>query len=286
MYTQVAEKWLAQHAELTSVQKQFLEKALAFYQQLATEESTDPTVLFETAKAEQRVGELQNNLGKYAEAETAYRRAIELFGQLARTAQDAAQYNQALAKSHRSLGSLLSSTGRLPESEEQQRLAVSLCQALATQFPENPQYQSDLAKSHDGLGGVLASHGASRPGATGVLPEHCSVGVTADPRPADRDLKYQLAISQANLASELETISLTETEAIYRSVASRAAELMADDPANAEYRNFHASVLGHLAGSCRHSDALPRRRPSCDKRWRSKSNSCAISLRCPCIESN
>ena len=42
MYTQVAEKWLAQQAELTLVQKQFLEKALAFYQRLATEESARP----------------------------------------------------------------------------------------------------------------------------------------------------------------------------------------------------------------------------------------------------
>jgi hypothetical protein len=64
MYTQVAEKWLAQQAELTQVQKQFLEKALAFYQRLTTEETADPTVLFETAKAQQRVGEIQHKLGK------------------------------------------------------------------------------------------------------------------------------------------------------------------------------------------------------------------------------
>ncbi len=56
MYTQVAEKWFAQQAELTLVQKQFLEKALAFYQQLATEQSDDPTVRFETAMAQQRAG--------------------------------------------------------------------------------------------------------------------------------------------------------------------------------------------------------------------------------------
>ena len=98
MYTQVAEKWLAQQAELTLVQKQFLEKALAFYQRLATEESADPAVLFETAKAQQRVGEIQNKLGKHAEAEAAYRRAIELFAQLPRETQDSAKYNQSLAK--------------------------------------------------------------------------------------------------------------------------------------------------------------------------------------------
>ncbi len=62
MYTQVAEKWLAQQAELTVVQKQFLEKSLAFYQRLATEEGADPEVLFEAAIAELRVGNIQNKL--------------------------------------------------------------------------------------------------------------------------------------------------------------------------------------------------------------------------------
>ena len=104
MYTQVAEKWLAQQAELTQVQKQFLEKALAFYQRLATEQSDDPAVLFETANAQQRVGEIQNKLGKHAEAEAAYRRAIELFVQLPRETQDPSKSDPGLAKTRRSLG--------------------------------------------------------------------------------------------------------------------------------------------------------------------------------------
>ena len=78
MYTQLAEKWLAQQAELTPVQKQFLEKALAFYQRLATEESADPAVRFETAKAQQRVGEIQRKLGQHKEAEATFRQAREL----------------------------------------------------------------------------------------------------------------------------------------------------------------------------------------------------------------
>ncbi len=126
MYTQVAEKWLAQQAELTLVQKQFLEKALAFYQQLATEESADPAVVFETAKAQQRVGEIQNKLGKHAEAYTAYRRAIELFAQLASGTQDAAKYNQALARAHDRLGRLLLFTGWAPEARWYHEQAVAL----------------------------------------------------------------------------------------------------------------------------------------------------------------
>ena len=75
MYTQVAEKWLAQQAEMMPLQRQFLEKALAFYQRLSTEIGAEPAVRFETANAEQRVGEIQQKLGRHAESEAAYRRA-------------------------------------------------------------------------------------------------------------------------------------------------------------------------------------------------------------------
>ena len=203
MYTQVAEKWLAQQAELTSVQKQFLEKALAFYQRLATEESADPAVLFETAKAEQRVGEIQNKLGKHAEAEAAYRRAIELFAQLAREAQDAAKYNQALAKTRRSLGSLLFLTGRPQEAEQEQRLAVTLCQALAAQFPDDSQYQLDLAKSHDGLGRDPERNWKVRPRRGRLFARAWPLFESLLTRsPDDHDLKYQLAISQVTPGPE------------------------------------------------------------------------------------
>ena len=44
MYTQVAEKWLAQQPRLELVQREFLLKALAFYQEFARVRSSDPEV--------------------------------------------------------------------------------------------------------------------------------------------------------------------------------------------------------------------------------------------------
>ena len=108
MYTQVAEKWLAQQAELTVVQKEFLEKALAFYQRLSTEQSDDPAVRFETAKAQQREGEIRSKLGQHTEAEAAFRRAVELFEQLSRETRDPATCNQALAGTMIGLATILS----------------------------------------------------------------------------------------------------------------------------------------------------------------------------------
>ena len=152
MYTQLAEKWLAQQAELTQVQKQFLEKALAFYQRLATEESADPDGLVRGGQGRATCRRDPEQTGKHAEAEAAYRRAIELFEQLRVRAQEPAKYNRELARTRSGLGGLLLHTGRPPEAEQEQRLAFTLCQALATQFPDDTQYQLDLARSHDDWG--------------------------------------------------------------------------------------------------------------------------------------
>ena len=145
-----AEKWLAQQAELTSVQKQFSEKALAFYQRLATEESTDPAVLFETAQAEQRVGELQRKLGEATEAEAAYRRAMNCSGSwLAR--RRTGPCNQALAQTHRSLGWLLSSRADSPR-QSSNNVSRSHCARLWSPVPRRLPVPIEPRQEPRGLG--------------------------------------------------------------------------------------------------------------------------------------
>jgi serine/threonine-protein kinase len=62
MYLQVAEKWLADQAQLTEVQQEFLRKALQFYEQFAREEGDEPEVRWDTAKAYDRVARIQQKL--------------------------------------------------------------------------------------------------------------------------------------------------------------------------------------------------------------------------------
>src|SRR4029079_2836180 len=78
MYTQVAEKWLANQPQMEPVQREFLEKALRFYREFAQQGGgTEPEVRLETARAYRRVGDIQFRLGATAEAETAFRAAID-----------------------------------------------------------------------------------------------------------------------------------------------------------------------------------------------------------------
>src|SRR5260370_32131318 len=51
MYTQVAEKWLAQESRMEPVQREFLVKALEFYEQFAQPAGSSAEVRLEAGKA-------------------------------------------------------------------------------------------------------------------------------------------------------------------------------------------------------------------------------------------
>ena len=55
MYTQVAEKWLAGQPRLQPLQREFLEKALRYYQDFARDDAADPEARLATGRAYLRV---------------------------------------------------------------------------------------------------------------------------------------------------------------------------------------------------------------------------------------
>src|SRR5262249_8729067 len=98
MYTQVAEKWLANQPQMESVQREFLEKALRFYQEFAEQDGgTEPAVRLETARAYGRVAEIQQNIGASAQAEAPFRKAIEQLRGLAEEFPGSPEHRQELA---------------------------------------------------------------------------------------------------------------------------------------------------------------------------------------------
>ena len=64
MYTQVAEKWLAQEPQMEPLQREFLLKALAFYERFARPDGASAEVRREAGKAARRVGEIQPEAGR------------------------------------------------------------------------------------------------------------------------------------------------------------------------------------------------------------------------------
>jgi tetratricopeptide (TPR) repeat protein len=76
MYTGVAEKWLAQESHMEPVQRDFLIKALHFYEKFAKVEDAPPEVRLQAAVASLRVGAIQARLGDSAAADAAFRDCI------------------------------------------------------------------------------------------------------------------------------------------------------------------------------------------------------------------
>ena len=77
MYTGVAEKWLAQESHMEPVQRDFLVKALEFYEQVATPDGSSREVRLEAAKSARRVGSIQSKFGNNKAADPAFRSSIE-----------------------------------------------------------------------------------------------------------------------------------------------------------------------------------------------------------------
>lgn len=77
MYTQFAERWLSEVGNASQTQREFLQKAMDFYETTATQVANDPFLNVERLKARERVCEIQIKLGQHQEAEQGLTHLIE-----------------------------------------------------------------------------------------------------------------------------------------------------------------------------------------------------------------
>jgi serine/threonine protein kinase/Tfp pilus assembly protein PilF len=93
--------------QLDPLQKDFLEKALAYYEQFTIRATRDPAVRLEQGRAYQQMGDMQRKLGHYSESEQAYGKALAILGPLSSTNPVAFEAAQALARTRTLLADLL-----------------------------------------------------------------------------------------------------------------------------------------------------------------------------------
>ena len=103
MYSKVADQWLEDR--LDPLQREFLGKALAYYEGFTRQDSSDPTVRQERGRASLRMGDVLRKLGRHDEAERAYRQSIAILEPLAREP-SVAGYRRHLASALTRLGGL------------------------------------------------------------------------------------------------------------------------------------------------------------------------------------
>jgi serine/threonine protein kinase len=131
MYSKVAERWLADEPEMEELQREFLLKALTFYEEFTKEQGTDWSVRTARAAAYDRVGHLQLKLGRVNAADEAFSQALTLFRQLAEEfpTQPAARSN--LASCYCSMGAARHTGLQYEEAERLYRQAILLQEKLA-----------------------------------------------------------------------------------------------------------------------------------------------------------
>ena len=153
MYTEVAEKWLEDH--LDPVQKEFLEKALAYYETFAGQATADPAVRQERGRAYQRMGDILHKLGRNPEAEKAHRRAIEALDGLAADVPEDTEPRHHAAAARVGLGVLLAERGDNDEADALFRMALATLEPLGSPADAPSATRLDLARANKGLADLL-----------------------------------------------------------------------------------------------------------------------------------
>ena len=254
MYTEVAQKWLDSQTGLEPVQRDFLEKALRFYDSFSREQGTDPAVRQATARAYRRVGDIRLRLGRHAEAETAYDQAQSLLGPLALAAPDREDLLREQADILNNLGVLRAKLGRVSEAETAYRRAVTLKEQLAARHPDNLEPRQSVVGSLGNLATLLAS--------TGRMPEavaeirralaiqeelvHGAPGEKAKWKPSATGLN-RLGVLYNNLGRMLKMQGHhAEAESEFRRAVSSLEQAVAVDPRVTQYERDLAMSLNGL----------------------------------------
>src|SRR5262249_48443682 len=186
---------------LEIVRRELLEDALQFFQGFLEEKGEEPSVRREAALAYRRMGDIYNMLGKQAEAEVAYRKALDLQEHLATDVPGAPDYRRDLAASHTNLGIMLEATRKTREAEQSYRRALDLRRQLAADFPTRPDSRRDLAAAHINLAVLLRLQGRSQDAEESYREAVSILEQLVVEFPRDPDYRFSLSIAHAGLGN-------------------------------------------------------------------------------------
>ncbi len=248
MYTQVAERWLAHEPQMTPVQREFLEKALSFYEQFAKLNGTDPELRYQIGQAHWRVAHICNSLEQFPKSEEACREAIAVFKGLAADFPEEPRYRHELGVCHIDLAWVLGDTGYLHESEAAHREAVAIFSELARSFPASGTYRLSLGRSLNALGNRFGDLQRRDDAETAYRRSLGILDKLVEDFPGEFEYRRQRLCALHSLAVEL------RDEQRVREVAAYCEELAAEFPNVPSHRAWLADTYTHLAVMCRSSD--------------------------------
>jgi serine/threonine protein kinase/Tfp pilus assembly protein PilF len=250
MFTRVAEEWLSQQSQTEPIQREFLENALKFYQQLVLEEDSDPEARKGAAQAYLRIGKLQERLGLPG-AEQSFRQALALSETLVREAPTNTSFRKVLAAIHNDSGINLAIEGRRIEAEREYRQAIEIQKTLLAESPQSRFCRRELARSYTNLGNLLREQLGRPAQAEDAHRESVTIrkGLVAE-QPDDARTLKELGASLHNLSRTRESAGdLVEARQLLQEAVENqqaALKLKPREPVSRHYLRNHMSSLANV----------------------------------------
>ena len=158
MYSGIAAEWITSDTTLSRTQADFLRKALAVYEGIASEPTQPGQPGAETASAYLKIARIHERLDQPEQQRDAAKRAVEGYRQLVQQHQQP-QDELELAESRHQLSRALVSLGWYEESLDAIQQARPGLQSWATKQPDEPAFQETLALHDLDRAGVLCRLG-------------------------------------------------------------------------------------------------------------------------------
>jgi tetratricopeptide (TPR) repeat protein/predicted Ser/Thr protein kinase len=237
MLSRVGQERLVNEPRMERVRADLLQNALAFYERFVAEKSDDPGVRWETARARQRVGDIQEQLGRLDLAESAYRASAAALEELIAEQPQEPEYRKSLAASHNNLAIVLQAVGRPEEAEQAYVNALAIKTQLAHDFPQEPSHRRDLGNSYNNRGIHLGMRNRLPEAEEAYKQALDLFGRLVADFSHNPDYKLELARTHTNLGVLLQAARRPmEAKAAYEKAVAIQSELVARAPDVPEYR--------------------------------------------------
>jgi serine/threonine protein kinase/Flp pilus assembly protein TadD len=249
LLTQVAD--ISFDEELDPLQKKFLEKAVAYYENFTSRAADDSSVKLEHGRAYQQMGDIERKLGRLADSEKSYRRSLQFLEPLGAGPGAGHDVKRSLARTRTLLGDLLVRRGAdAGHSDLLYEQALATQQVLADSKKDPAAATEDrvrLGQTLKSQADLLRSNGRFAQ-AKPVFDQAISEFERAHAGDADQaEIRSELALSvNARGWVNREIGDFTAAEADFRRAFELLEKLVAEFPTAPRHREVLAKVCNGL----------------------------------------
>jgi eukaryotic-like serine/threonine-protein kinase len=264
--SEAAIEQLTRAKELPPEQKDFLAKMIQYYDEATQEAAATEQEQSRQAQTYQRMGRINQILGRFADSENAFRRAVPLFKQLAADFPTRPEFRQELAGLYNNLGLLLRSISRPTDAEAAYADALTIYRHLVVDFPTRPEFRQVLAGIYNNRGNLFHDDGRPKE-AEAAHVEALAIRKQLVADFPDRPIfRRALAMSQNNLGWLFQTTQrLEKAETAFRDAVAAQKQVVAEIPNRPEFRRDLAKYQINLGNLLRDSGRVKEAKAAYDE---------------------